>query len=44
MTDGSALSPPSVTLAALAGEAAALEDYLAGLSETDLERPSACSE
>ena len=44
MADGSALTPPSMTLAALAGEAAALEDYLAGLSETDLERPSACSE
>ena len=32
------------TLATLEAEAAALEAYLAGLSETDLERPSACSE
>jgi uncharacterized protein (TIGR03083 family) len=40
----SALQPePAAILAAVAGEASALERYLAGLSEEDLARPSACA-
>jgi uncharacterized protein (TIGR03083 family) len=42
MSDSPSGADPAVILTALRGEAAAFEQYLAGLSDSDLARPSAC--